>query len=190
MSNRLWKAPIILKTSSTAIRGLQLWQFFETIHLSSIKLNENKRSLWYCKRNSTCTNHWPNISVPCKFCNLNCMQINAWHYNIHFFLITFLDSASLKMVNINFSSTHGYCSRKYNEMKNYFLSVTRPFFGKNADVSGIFGWPYSNFFILLVPYRDPWHLGFTVWTIWHGISIYISIYNNETYECPNWANRW
>ena len=40
------------------------------------------------------------------------------------------------MVNINFSSTDGHCSRKYNEMKNDFLSMTRPFFGKNADVSG------------------------------------------------------
>ena len=63
------------------------------------------------------------------------MQINAWHYNIFLFLMTFLDSASLKTVNINFSSTDGHCSRKYKEMKNDFLSMTRPFFGKNADVS-------------------------------------------------------
>ena len=56
-------------------------------------------------------------------------------------LITFLDSASLKMVNINFSSTHGHCSRKYNEMKNDFLSMTRPFFGKIA-VSGFFSWSH------------------------------------------------
>ena len=51
-------------------------------------------------------------------------------------MITFLDSASLKMVNSNFSSTHGHCSRKYDEMKNDFPSMTRPFFCKNADVSG------------------------------------------------------
>ena len=40
------------------------------------------------------------------------------------FLITFLDSASLKrVININFSSTHGHCGRKYNEMKNDFQSM-------------------------------------------------------------------
>ena len=44
---------------------------------------------------------------------------------------------------INFLSTHGHCSRKYNEMKNDFLSMTRPFFGKNADVSGFFSWSHS-----------------------------------------------
>ena len=51
-------------------------------------------------------------------------------------MIIFLDSASLKLVNIKFSSTHGHCSRKYNEMKNDFLPMTRAFFGKNADVKG------------------------------------------------------
>ena len=56
--------------------------------------------------------------------------------------ITFLDSTSLKMVNINFSSTHGHCSRKYNEAKNGFLSMTHPFFGKNADVSSFFSWSH------------------------------------------------
>ena len=44
------------------------------------------------------------------------------------FVITLLDSASLKMANIDFSSTHDHCSRKYNEMKNDFLPMTRPFF--------------------------------------------------------------
>ena len=39
-------------------------------------------------------------------------------------------------------ATHGHCNRKYNEMKNDFLSMTRPFFGKNADVSGFLSWSH------------------------------------------------
>ena len=55
------------------------------------------------------------------------MQINAWHYNIQ----TFLDSASLRIVNINFSSIHGYRSRKYtDEMKNDFGLCNNPFLAK------------------------------------------------------------
>ena len=34
------------------------------------------------------------------------------------------------MVNINFLSIPGHCNRKYNEMKNDFLSMTRPFLAK------------------------------------------------------------
>ena len=52
------------------------------------------------------------------------------------FLTIFLDSASLKMVNINFSSTPRHCSRKYNEMKNDFLSMTRPFSAKMLMSAG------------------------------------------------------
>ena len=62
-------------------------------------------------------------------------------------MILFLDFTSLKMVNIKFSSTHGHCSRKYNEMKNDFLSMTRAFYHtrKNADVKGFLAShiPYS-----------------------------------------------
>ena len=36
------------------------------------------------------------------------MQINAW-----------------QMVTMNFSSTHGHCSRKYYEVKNDFLSIIK-----------------------------------------------------------------
>ena len=41
---------------------------------------------------------------------------------------------------------------KNNEMKKDFLSMTRPFFGKNADVSGFFSW--SHLFISSLPYCD------------------------------------
>ena len=110
------------------------------------------------------------------------LSITTSKFYDNIFLFCVIENGS-----INFLSFHGHCSRKYNEMKNDFLSVTFTFLAKmlmwavflagqipcslNAKDAKFWHFVYLISTLLWCKREaNPWQLGFTVWMILHGIS--------------------